>query len=164
MCAYQLIIYVCVCMCWSVVPDAVPVVPGQPRDSPGAAGLFLLGPAGACLGCALPGQGAEGRQAGPVPSAAGTGGCSSVTIVLVSPATVVIIIIIAFKGAIRDFFNLLTAPQIVSNMYTQAARMQSCANHVQHIKRLSHATYVLCHVVRRGSSAIKYNRAYIAFI
>ena len=54
-----------------------------------------------------------------------------------------LIIIIAFKGAIRDFFNLLTAPRTVSNMYTQVARVQSCANHVQHIERLSRASVML---------------------
>ena len=38
------------------------------------------------------------------------------------------------------FYNLLTAPQTVSNMYAQAAQAQSCANHMQHIERLSRAT------------------------
>ena len=52
---------------------------------------------------------------------------------------IIIIIIIVFKGA-------------------QVAREQSCANHVQH-KRLSRATCrVACHVVRRDSSAIKFDR------
>ena len=77
----------------------------------------------------------------------------------------IIIIIIAFKGAIRDFFNLLTALQTVFNMYDQVARVQSCANHVQHIEHLSRATCrVSCHVVRRDSSAIKFDRVEIAFI
>ena len=58
---------------------------------------------------------------------------------------------IALKGAVRDFYNLLTAPQTV---YAQVARAQSCANNAQHIERLSRAT-VLCHVVRRDSSAFK---------
>ena len=40
------------------------------------------------------------------------------------------------------FDNLLTAPQTVSNTYDPVAQAQSCANHVQHIKRLSQAT---CH-------------------
>ena len=31
-------------------------------------------------------------------------------------------------------------PRTVTNTYTQMARVQSCANHVQHIKRLSRAT------------------------
>ena len=63
------------------------------------------------------------------------------------------------------FFNLLTALQTVSNMYDQVARVQSCANHVQHMEHLSRATCrVLCHVVRRDSSAIKFDRVEIAFI
>ena len=57
---------------------------------------------------------------------------------------IIIIIIIAFKGAIRDFFyNLLTAPRAVSNTYAQVARAQSCANHVQHIECLSRASVML---------------------
>ena len=47
------------------------------------------------------------------------------------------------KNNSRFFFffcNLLTASQTVSNMYAQVARAQSCANHVQHIERLSCAT------------------------
>ena len=60
----------------------------------------------------------------------------------------IIIIIIAFKGAIRDFFffffyNLLTAPQTVSNTYAQVAQAPSCANHVQRIERLSRASVML---------------------
>ena len=56
---------------------------------------------------------------------------------------IIIKIIIAFKGTIRDFYNLLTAPRTVSNTYAQVARAQSCANHVQHIERLSHASVKL---------------------
>ena len=51
-----------------------------------------------------------------------------------------IIIIITLKGADQDFYNLLTAPQTVSNMYAQVAWEYSCANYVQHIERLSCAT------------------------
>ena len=46
---------------------------------------------------------------------------------------------IALKGSIRDFHNLLAAPRTVSNTYPQVARAQSCANHVQRIERLSRA-------------------------
>ena len=35
----------------------------------------------------------------------------------------------------------LTAPQTVSNTYAQVAGAQSCANHMQHIRYLSHATH-----------------------
>ena len=45
---------------------------------------------------------------------------------------VITIIIITFKGATQDFYNVLAAPQTVSNAYVQVARAQSCANHVQH--------------------------------
>ena len=56
---------------------------------------------------------------------------------------IIIIIIIAFGGTIRDFYNLLTAPQTVSNAYAQVAWAQSCANHVQHNKRFSRASVML---------------------
>ena len=76
---------------------------------------------------------------------------------------IIIIIIIAFKGAIRDF---LESPYCtVSNTYDQEAREQPCANHMQHIERLSRATCrVTCHVVRRDSSAVKFDRVEIAII
>ena len=48
---------------------------------------------------------------------------------------IIIINIIALKGAIPEFYSLLTAPRTVSNMYVQVARPQLCANHTQHIKR-----------------------------
>ena len=41
------------------------------------------------------------------------------------------------------FYNLLTAQRTVSNTYAQVARAQSCANHVQHIERLSRASVML---------------------
>ena len=52
-----------------------------------------------------------------------------------------IIIIIAFEGAIRDFYNLLTAPRTVPNMYAKwpwRNRVQITCNtsssyHVQHV-------------------------------
>ena len=78
------------------------------------------------------------------------------------PDNIIIVVIIPFKDAIRDFLN---APRTVSNTYAQVARAQSSANHVQYIQRLSRATCrVSCHVVRRDSSAIKFDRVEIAFI
>ena len=54
---------------------------------------------------------------------------------------IIIIIIIAFKGAIRDF---LQSPHSAANcLQPQVARVQSCANHVQHIERLSYASVML---------------------
>ena len=47
---------------------------------------------------------------------------------------------IAFKGAVRDIYHLLAAPQTVSNTYAQVAQAQSCANHAQYVERLLCAT------------------------
>ena len=53
----------------------------------------------------------------------------------------IVIIMIAFKGAVRDlFYNLLTLPRTTSSTYAQVAKAQSCANYVQHIESLSSAT------------------------
>ena len=41
----------------------------------------------------------------------------------------------------RFFYNPLITPWTVSYTYSQVAREQSCACHVQHIERLSRATY-----------------------
>ena len=45
-----------------------------------------------------------------------------------------------WKAQFEIFDNLLTALWTVPNTYAQVARAQSCANHVQHIEHLSHAT------------------------
>ena len=70
----------------------------------------------------------------------------------------IIIITIVLKGVIRDLYNLLTAPRTVSNTNAEVAQAQSCANHAQHVERLSHVQHAVCHVVRRDSSAIKFDR------
>ena len=90
---------------------------------------------------------------------------------ILSLSVLFIIIIIAFKGAIQVcfflfFYNLLTAPQTVSNTYVQVARAQPCANHRALITCKCHVT---CHLVRRDSSAIKldswiWNCIYLSFI
>ena len=49
---------------------------------------------------------------------------------------VVVEVVISLKGAIQDVYNLLTAQRTVSNMYAQVVRVQSCANHMQHVKHL----------------------------
>ena len=60
---------------------------------------------------------------------------SNKTLIIITITTTTKIIIITLKGTIRCFFyNLLTAPQTVSNTYTQAARAQSCATHCALIK------------------------------
>ena len=63
-----------------------------------------------------------------------------ITIIII--IIIIIIKMITLKGAIWDFYNLLTALRTVSNTDAQEARAQKCANHEQHIKHLSRAT---CH-------------------
>ena len=69
---------------------------------------------------------------------------------------IIIIIIIAFKGAVRDFF--LQSPHCAANrvQHAQVARAKSCANHVQHIERLSRATCVTWY--ERTAHLIKFDR------
>ena len=50
-------------------------------------------------------------------------------ILRIRPIIMIIIMIIALKGAIRDFYNLLVASRTVSNMYAQVARTQLRAAH-----------------------------------
>ena len=60
-----------------------------------------------------------------------------------------IIIIITFKGAFKDF---LQSPHSATNRLQHVCSSvlaQSCANHLQHIERLSSATFcVACQVVQ----------------
>ena len=67
---------------------------------------------------------------------------------------IIVVIILAFK---ETFYNLFTAPRTVSNMYAQVAGKHSCSNHVQHIGDY-HVQHVVCHLVQRDSSAIKFDR------
>ena len=52
---------------------------------------------------------------------------------------IIMIIIIELKGAIRDFYFVITAPRTVSTTHAQVTRAQSCTNHVQHTERSSRA-------------------------
>ena len=52
--------------------------------------------------------------------------------------------------------------ELSPNTYTQVAWAQLCANHLEHIECLT--CCVMCHMVWRDSSAIKFNRVEIAFI
>ena len=59
---------------------------------------------------------------------------------------------------LRFLYNLLTALQTISNTYTQMAQAQLRALSAYHVQR------VVCHMVQRDSSAIKYDRVKITFI
>ena len=66
--------------------------------------------------------------------------CHGSVLLIRAKLMIKVIIVIALKGAIEDFYNLPTVPGTVSNMYTQVVRAQSCTNHIKHIKHLSRAT------------------------
>ena len=70
---------------------------------------------------------------------------------------VVLIIIIAFKGAIQEF---LQSPHSAANCL-QHARSSGPGTIVCKSRATCHVT---CHLVRRDSSAIKFDRVEIAFI
>ena len=78
---------------------------------------------------------------------------------------IIIIIIIAFKGAIRDF---LQSPHSAANCL-QHARSSGpgtivCKSRATHRALITCKCHVTCHLVRRDSSAIKFDRVEIAFI
>ena len=74
------------------------------------------------------------------------------TIIVIRIIITTTMMIFALKGAISSFYNLLIRPRTVSSTYAQVTRAQLCGNHVQRIERSSRAR---CHIVQRGSSAIK---------
>ena len=78
---------------------------------------------------------------------------------------IIIIIIIAFKGAIRDF---LQSPHSAANclQYVRSSGPGAimCKSRATHLALFTRKCHVTCHLVRRDSSAIKFDRVEIAFI
>ena len=83
-----------------------------------------------------------------------------IIIIIMMMMLLIMMIIIAFKGSIQEF---LQSPHCATNRLQHvrsSGPAQSCANHMQHIERLSRATSrVACHMVRRDSSAIKFDKS-----
>ena len=71
----------------------------------------------------------------------------------------VTIIIIAFKGAIQDF---LQSPHSTANCLQHARSSGTgtivCKSHATHRTLITCKSHVMCHLVRRDSSAIKFDR------
>ena len=91
------------------------------------------------------------------------GGIIILVIITMIIVVVIIIIIIALKGAIRDFYNLLTAPRTVSNTYAQVAPGAIVCE-----SRATHRALVTCNLQcaswnEGDSSAIKFERVEIVF-
>ena len=65
-----------------------------------------------------------------------------IIIVIIMMIVLIKIIVIALKGAIHDFYNLLIAPRTVSNMYTQVAWAQ-----LLHKSHATHRVLIMCHML-----------------
>ena len=78
---------------------------------------------------------------------------------------IIIIIIIAFKGAIRDF---LQSPHSTANrlqhVRSSGPGATVCKSRATHRALFTCKCHVTCHLVRRDSSAIRFDRVEIAFI
>ena len=72
-------------------------------------------------------------------------------------------IIIAWKGAVRDFYNLLTA-LLLSPTRTLKRPGRNRVHFTCNTSSAYHVQPALCHLVRRDSSALKFDRVEIAFI
>ena len=73
-------------------------------------------------------------------------------------------LMIALKGAIRDFFyNLLTARELSPTRPLQWPR-RNCVRITCNSAGALHVQHVVCHVIRRNSSAVEFDRDKIAFI
>ena len=73
---------------------------------------------------------------------------------------------IAFKGAVRDFF--LQSPHNATNclqhVRSSGPGTTVCKSRATHRALITCKYHVTCHLVRRDSSAIKFDRVEIAFI
>ena len=77
----------------------------------------------------------------------------------------IIIIIIAFKGAIRDFLQSPhSAVNCLQHAHSSGLGAIMCKSHATHRMLITCKCHLTCHLVRRDSSAIKFDRVEIAFI
>ena len=78
---------------------------------------------------------------------------------------IIIIIIIAFKGAIRDVLQFPhSAVNCLQHVRSSGPGATVCKSRATHPALITCKCHVTCHLVRRDSSAIKFDRVEIAFI
>ena len=78
---------------------------------------------------------------------------------------IIIIIIIAFKGTIRDFVQSPhSAANCLQHVRLSGPGATMCKSPATHRALITCKCHVTCHLVRRDSSAIKFDRVEIAFI
>ena len=74
-------------------------------------------------------------------------------------------IIIAFKGAIRDFLQFShSAANCLQHVRSSGPGATVCKSRATHRALITCKCHVMCHLVRRDTSAIKFDRVEIAFI
>ena len=77
----------------------------------------------------------------------------------------IIIIIIAFKGAFRDFIQSPhSAANCLQHVRSSGPGAIVCKSRATHRALITCKRHVTCHLVRRDSSAVKFDRVEIAFI
>ena len=77
---------------------------------------------------------------------------------------IIIIKIIAFKGAIRDFLQSPHSAANCQHVRSSGPGTIVCKSCTTHRALITCKCHVTCHLVRRDSSAIKFDRVEIAFI
>ena len=78
---------------------------------------------------------------------------------------IIIIIIITFKGAIRDFVRSPhSATNCLQHVRSSSPGAVMCKSHATHWVLIMCKCHVTCHLVWRDSSAVKFDRVEIAFI
>ena len=78
---------------------------------------------------------------------------------------IIIIIIITFKGAIRDFLESPhSAANCLQHVRSSGLGATVCKSHATHRVLITRKCHVMCHLVRRDSSANKFDSVEIAFI
>ena len=78
---------------------------------------------------------------------------------------IIIIIIITFKSAIRDFLQSPhSAANCLQHVHSSGTGATVCKSRATHRVLITYKCHVTCHLVRRDSSAIKFDRVEIAFI
>ena len=93
--------------------------------------------------------------------------CPGKTIIIITTTIIIIImiIIIAFKGAIRDFLQSPhSATNCLQHVRSSGPGAIVCKSRATHRALITCKCHVTCHLVRRDSSAFKFDRVEIAFI
>ena len=78
---------------------------------------------------------------------------------------IIIIILVAFKCTIQDFLQSPhSATNCLEHVHSSGLGAIVCKSRATHRALITCKRHVMCHLVRRASSAVKFDRVEIAFI